>query len=80
MSISSIGSVIFYIGYPLAVFETRNGTIHTGVTLNLLTVIAALQYCIVGLIFYPNTGVIGLSGIAFLLMSYMAYHESNSDQ
>ena len=51
MSISSIGSVIFYISYPLAVFETRNGTIHTGVTLNLLTVIAALQYCIVGLIF-----------------------------
>lgn len=67
---------IFTLATPLAVFETRNGTIHTGITLNLLTVIAALQYCIVGLIFYPNTGVIGLSGIAFLLMSYMAYHES----
>ncbi|RCK55763.1 Rhomboid protein 2 [Candida viswanathii] len=61
---------------PLAVFEMRNGTIYTGVALNLLTIVAGLQYCLAGLIFYPDTGVLGLSGIAFLFMSYMAYQES----
>lgn len=67
---------IFTLLTPLAIFEMRNGTIHTGVTLNLLTVVAGLQYCLAGLLFYPNTGVVGLSGIAFLFMSYMAYQES----
>ncbi|KAI5959773.1 RBD2 [Candida pseudojiufengensis] len=60
---------------PLAMFEKRHGTIYTGITLNLLTVIAALQYCIVGLWLYPETGVLGLSGIVFSFMSFMAYHE-----
>ncbi|KAL6450424.1 RBD2 Rhomboid protein 2 [Candida maltosa Xu316] len=61
---------------PLAIFEMRNGTVYSGVTLNLLTVIAGLQYCLVGMFLYPNTGVVGLSGIAFSIMAYMAYQES----
>ncbi|EDK46871.1 rhomboid protein 2 [Lodderomyces elongisporus NRRL YB-4239] len=60
---------------PLALFEKRHGTVYTGITLNLLTVIAAVQYCIVGLVFYPETGVAGLSGIAFSFFAYMAYQE-----
>ncbi|KAI3406502.2 RBD2 [Candida oxycetoniae] len=60
---------------PLSIFEKRHGTVYTGITLNLLTVIAALQYCAVGLLLYPNTGVVGLSGIAFSFFSYMAYQE-----
>ncbi|KAI5970188.1 RBD2 [Candida margitis] len=60
---------------PLAMFEKRHGTVYTGITLNLLTVIAALQYCLVGLIFYPDTGVVGLSGVAFSFIAYMAYKE-----
>ncbi|CAD1812814.1 unnamed protein product [Candida parapsilosis] len=60
---------------PLAMFEKRHGTVYTGITLNLLTVIAALQYCIVGLFLYPDTGVIGLSGIGFSFIAYMAYKE-----
>ncbi|KAI5950357.1 RBD2 [Candida jiufengensis] len=60
---------------PLAIFEKRHGTIHTGITLNLLTVIAAIQYCVVGLWLYPETGVLGLSGIVFSFLAFMAYQE-----
>ncbi|CCG24991.1 Rbd2 protein [Candida orthopsilosis Co 90-125] len=60
---------------PLAMYEKRHGTVYTGITLNLLTVIAALQYCIVGLFFYPETGVVGLSGVGFSFIAYMAYKE-----
>lgn len=60
---------------PLALFEKRHGTVYTGITLNLLTVIAALQYCIVGLFLYPETGVVGLSGVAFSFIAYTAYKE-----
>ncbi|CAK9442223.1 uncharacterized protein LODBEIA_P59660 [Lodderomyces beijingensis] len=60
---------------PLALYERRHGTVYTGITLNLLTVVAALQYCVLGLVLYPDTGVIGLSGIIFSFMSYMAYQE-----
>ncbi|KAI5965126.1 RBD2 [Candida theae] len=60
---------------PLSIYEKRHGTVYTGITLNLLTVIAALQYCIVGSFLYPETGVVGLSGIAFSFLAYMAYKE-----
>lgn len=60
---------------PLNHFEKSHGTVYTGVTLNLLTVVAGLQYCIVGLFLYRHTYVIGLSGIVFLFMSYYAFKE-----
>lgn len=60
---------------PLSAFERSHGTVHTGVTLNLLTVIAGIQYCLVGSIVCPNTQVIGISGIVFLLMTFTAFHE-----
>ncbi|KAG7661129.1 RBD2 [[Candida] subhashii] len=63
------------IATPLARFEQTHGTIYTGITLNLLAVIAAIQYCIVGMFVYPNVGVVGLSGIAFSLFSFLAYKE-----
>lgn len=56
-------------------FEATHGTVHTGVTLNLLAVSAALQYCILGLVLYRHTQVIGLSGIVFLFMSYFSVKE-----
>lgn len=63
---------------PLAIFERTHGTVFTGVTLNLLAVTAGLQFCVLGKILYPNTHVIGLSGIVFLFMSFMAYKEHHS--
>jgi membrane associated rhomboid family serine protease len=63
---------------PLAIFERTNGTVFTGVTLNVLAVTAGLQFCIVGKLLYPNTQVIGLSGVVFLFMSFMAYKEHHT--
>lgn len=60
---------------PLLHFERAHGTVHTGITLNLLTVVAALQYCLVGTILFPHTKVVGVSGIVFLLMTFTAVKE-----
>lgn len=63
---------------PLLHFERHHGTVYTGVTLNLLTVIAALQYCIVGTLLFPNTPAVGVSGIVFSLMTFTAVKENGS--
>lgn len=61
---------------PLATYERAHGTIYTGVLLNLLTVVAGLQYSILGTFLVGNqTKIIGLSGIVFLLLAYTAYKE-----
>lgn len=60
---------------PLAMFERAHGTVYTGITLNLLAVVAGLQYCILGVFLYPETHVIGLSGVVFSFMSFYAYKE-----
>lgn len=60
---------------PLHYFEKSHGTIYTGITLNLLAVIAGLQYCIVGLLFSNDVHVIGLSGVVFLFLSFYAVKE-----
>lgn len=60
---------------PLAMFERSHGTVYTGVTLNLMAVVAAVQYCVVGMLLYPETHVIGLSGVVFSFMSFYAYKE-----
>lgn len=59
----------------LYTFEKKNGTIYTGVTLNIMTVVAGLQYCLVGHWLYPEEHIIGLSGIIFSFVSYYAYQE-----
>lgn len=56
-------------------FEKANGTIHTGITLNLLAVFTALSYCAVGLLLYPSDGVAGLLGICFSLLTYVCHKE-----
>lgn len=59
----------------LSAFEKVQGTIRTGVTLNLLAVITALLYCIPGLILYPQDGVAGLLGIVFSFLTYFCERE-----
>lgn len=60
---------------PLSIFEKTHGTVYTGITLNLLAVTAALQYSLVGLLLFPHTHVIGLSGVVFSFFSFFAYKE-----
>lgn len=60
---------------PMYHFERAHGTVYTGITLNLLAVTAALQYCIVGMVLYRHTHVIGLSGIIFLFLTYFSVKE-----
>lgn len=62
----------------LARYERSHGTVYTGVTMNILAVVAALQYCLVGLILYPTQHVAGLLGIVFSLLSYYCYKESHT--
>lgn len=59
----------------LARYERTHGTIYTGVTMNILAVVAALQYCLVGLLLYPTQHVAGLLGIVFSLLSFYCYKE-----
>lgn len=56
-------------------FEKKNGTIYTGITLNILAVVAGLQYCLLGHWFFPEEHIIGLLGIIFSFASYYAYKE-----
>lgn len=59
----------------LSKFEETHGTIYTGITLNLVTVVLALQYCLVGFFLYPDSYVTGTSGVFFALYTYFAYKE-----
>lgn len=59
----------------LSRFEKAHGTVHTGVTLNLLAVAAALAYCVVGLLIFPSNGVAGLLGICFSFLTYYCHKE-----
>ncbi|ABN65024.2 Rhomboid family proteins Function unknown [Scheffersomyces stipitis CBS 6054] len=60
---------------PLAIFEKTHGTVYTGITLNLLAVLTALQYCIAGYWLYPGTHAIGLSALVFSFLAWLAYKE-----
>lgn len=59
----------------LARYEKSHGTIYTGVTMNVLAVVAALQYCLVGLFLFPTQQIGGLLGIFFSLMTFYCYKE-----
>lgn len=61
---------------PISVFERRHGTVYTGVVLNLLAISAALLYCVIGLIFYPDASVLGASAWVFSFAGFFAYQES----
>lgn len=59
----------------LSKYEHSHGTVYTGVTLNILAVVTALQYCLVGLVLYPNERVAGLLGLVFSLFTFYCYKE-----
>lgn len=62
----------------LSRYEKTHGTIYTGVTLNLVAVITALQFCVVGLLLYPSQAVGGLLGECFSFLMYYCYKEHTS--
>lgn len=62
--------------FPLiSAFERANGTVYTGITLNLLAVLTAIMYCIPGLLLYPKDGVAGLLAIVFSFLTYFCQKE-----
>ncbi|ODV94485.1 hypothetical protein PACTADRAFT_4426 [Pachysolen tannophilus NRRL Y-2460] len=61
---------------PLSNFEKENGTVHTGIVLNILATVTALPYCLLGIIFYPNTEVLGASAWCFSFAAYEAHKQS----
>lgn len=61
---------------PMSNFEKRNGTVYTGIILNLLTVSTGLLYALFGIFLYPNSKILGASGIIFSFLGWFAYHES----
>lgn len=64
--------------FPLiSAFEKANGTVYTGVTLNLLAVLTAIMYCVPGLLLYPNDGVAGLLAVVFSFLTYFCQKEHN---
>lgn len=61
---------------PLTIFESRHGTVRTGVILNLLSVFTGVIYCIIGMKLFPSTHVSGLSGWWFSFLGYFSVKES----
>lgn len=59
----------------LRTFELANGTVRTGVVLNLTATIAGLLYVIIELAFGFDTPVIGSSVWVFALLAYFSYLE-----
>ncbi|VEU21300.1 DEKNAAC102361 [Brettanomyces naardenensis] len=61
---------------PMAQFEKMNGTVHTALVFNILSVIVAVPYCILGYFFYSDTTVVGASGLVFSFVAYFSYVNS----
>ncbi|KAH3661625.1 hypothetical protein OGAPHI_006474 [Ogataea philodendri] len=65
---------------PLSQFEVQNGTVHTAVVLNFLATFVGVPYCLCGLLFYPETSVLGASGWCFSMLSYYYYLRSQTEE
>lgn len=62
--------------FPLLVrYEKTHGTVYTGVTLNIIAVVTAIQYCLVGMLLYPNQLAGGLLGECFSFLTYYCSKE-----
>lgn len=59
----------------LSKYEATHGTVYTGVTLNVVAVVTALQYCLVGMLLYPSQAVGGLLGECFTFLTYYCFKE-----
>lgn len=57
-------------------YERLHGTVYTGVTLNVLAVVAALLYSVVGTFACPETDVLGLSAWWFSFVTFYAIKDS----
>lgn len=61
---------------PMMLFERRNGTVFTGITLNLLAMFTGILYWLIGQVFYRNVGVLGSLGYVFSFFTYTCWQES----
>lgn len=58
-------------------FERVNGTVRTGIVLNVLAVVTAIPWCILSIGFFPDDAVLGSSAWIFSFMGYWAIRESS---
>ncbi|CDO56157.1 similar to Saccharomyces cerevisiae YPL246C RBD2 Possible rhomboid protease [Geotrichum candidum] len=62
----------------LSSFELSNGTVRTGVVLNVLATLTGLAYALIGLVFFPDASVLGSSAWVFSFMGYFTYLEQSA--
>ncbi|AET37893.1 putative rhomboid protease RBD2 Ecym_2141 [Eremothecium cymbalariae DBVPG len=60
----------------LTIFEAVHGTFYTAIVLNMLALFTAVFYCLLGMLFFPNSQVGGASGWCFSLLGYYSAKES----
>ncbi|QNP96897.1 YALIA101S01e02806g1_1 [Yarrowia lipolytica] len=58
-------------------FERVNGTVRTGIVLNILAVVTAIPWCLLSIGFFPDEAVLGSSAWIFSFMGYWAIRESS---
>ncbi|KAG5367937.1 Rhomboid protein 2 [Yarrowia sp. E02] len=54
-----------------------NGTVRTGIVLNVLAVVTAIPWCLLSIGFFPDEAVLGSSAWIFSFMGYWAIRESS---
>lgn len=60
----------------LSSFELQNGTVRTGIVLNVMGTITGVSYILLSFIFYPEGAVLGSSAWVFSFLGYFSYLES----
>lgn len=59
----------------LGLYESVNGTVRTGIVLNVTAVLAAIPYCLIMIALDNDTAVAGASGWVFTLLAYFAWKQ-----
>jgi membrane associated rhomboid family serine protease len=62
----------------LSSFEVNNGTVRTGVVLNVLATLTGLAYTLISLLFFPEASVLGSSAWVFSFMGYFTFLEQSA--
>lgn len=62
----------------LGSFEASNGTVRTGVVLNVLATLTGLAYALISCVLFPESSVIGSSAWVFSFMGYFTYLEQSA--
>lgn len=75
VNVIHLGLNLFCLFPLLSRYEKTHGTVYTGITLNVVAVVTAIQYCLVGMLLYPNLLAGGLLGECFSFLTYYCFKE-----